>query len=62
MKKELLMCGLLAVCCSFPALAGEGSGEALSVSDQQKRITGYVSEWKPEDGTGSCTVTVVPTE
>lgn len=57
MKKELLMCGLLAVCCSFPALAGEGSGEALSVSDQQKRITGYVSEWKPEDGTGSYTVT-----
>ena len=60
MKKRqfIFAMGLLAVIgCSLPAFAEEDSGEILSTSDQQRRITGYVSEWKPEDGTGSYTVT-----
>lgn len=59
MKKRMFMLSavLLAVCCSFPALAQEGGGEQLSAADQQRRITGNVEEWKPADKTGSYTVT-----
>lgn len=59
MKKRLLMfgIGLLSACFCLPALAEESSGEQLSMADQQKRITGNVSEWKPENGTGSYVIT-----